>query len=94
MVRTVTRYTGATVVLVITGVIAAFIALAIVLVLVDANEGNMIVNAIVEIGRFFSTPFHDMFPQQNTEMNVLVNWGLAVLAYLLVGGIIARFVRD
>ena len=93
MVRTLSRYTTATVVLAITGIIAAFIALAIFLVIVDANEGNMIVNAIVEVGRFFSTPFHDMFPQDNAETNVLVNWGLAALAYLLVGGIVARFVR-
>lgn len=93
MVRTMSRYTTATVVLVITGIIAAFIALAILLVIVDANQGNMIVNAIVEIGSFFSTPFHDMFPQRNAEMNVLVNWGLAALAYLLIGGIVARFVR-
>jgi hypothetical protein len=93
MVRTMSRYTTATVVLVITGIIAAFIALAILLVIVDANQGNMIVNAIVEIGSFFSTPFHDMFPQRNAEMNVLINWGLAAVAYLLIGGIIARFVR-
>jgi hypothetical protein len=87
------RYTTATVVLVITGIIAGFIALAILLVIVDANQGNMIVNAIVEIGSFFSTPFHDMFPQRNAEMNVLVNWGLAALAYLLIGGVVARFVH-
>ncbi|MGH8776134.1 MAG: hypothetical protein ACRDWI_13535 [Jiangellaceae bacterium] len=87
------RHTTATVVLAVAGIIAAFIALAIVLVLVDANEGNVIVNAIVEVGRFFSTPFHDMFPQSDAERNVLVNWGLAALAYLLVGGIVARFVR-
>ena len=93
MVRTMSRYTTATVVLVIAGIIAGFIALAILLVIVDANQGNMIVNAIVEIGSFFSTPFHDMFPQRNAEMNVLVNWGLAALAYILIGGIVARFVR-
>lgn len=93
MVRTMSRYTTATVVLAITGIIAAFIVVAIALVLLDANQGNMIVNAIVEVGSFFSTPFHDMFPQSNEERNVLVNWGLAALAYLVVGGIIARFVR-
>jgi hypothetical protein len=93
MVRTLSRYNTATVVLAITGVIAGFIALAILLVIVDANQGNMIVNAIVEIGSFFSTPFHDMFPQRNAEMNVLINWGLAALAYLLIGGVVSRFVR-
>ncbi len=93
MVRTVTRYSAATVVLVITGVIAAFIAVAIVLLLVDANTGNMIVNAIVTVGDFFTTPFQDMFPQADEERDVLINWGIALLAYLAVGGLVARVAR-
>ena len=93
MVRTMSRYTTATVVLVITGIIAGFIALAILLVIVDANQGNVIVNAIIEVGSFFSTPFHNMFLQSDPEMNVLINWGLAALAYLLIGGVVARFVH-
>ena len=93
MVRTVTRYSAATVVLVITGVIALFIALAIVLILVDANTGNMIVNAIVTVGDFFTTPFQGMFPQDTAEREVVVNWGIGLLVYLAIGGLIARIAR-
>ena len=92
MVRTLTRYSAATVVLVITGIIAIFIALAIVLILVDANTGNMIVNAIVTVGDFFTTPFQEMFPQPTEEREVLINWGIALLAYLAIGGLVARIV--
>ncbi len=93
MVRTFARTSASTTVMAIAGVIAGLIALAILLVMVGANEGNMIVNAIVELGRFFSTPFHDMFPQPTTARNVLVNWGIAAVVYAIVGGLIARVVR-
>lgn len=93
MVRTVTRSSAARVVMLIALIIAAFIALAIVLILLGANEDNMIVNAIVEVARFFSTPFDAMFPQDDRKVDVLVNWGLGALVYLLVGGVIARLVR-
>ena len=93
MVRTVTRYSAATVVLVITGVIAALIALAIVLILVGANQNNMIVDVIVTIGDFLTTPFQGMFPQDSTRSDVLVNWGIALLVYLAIGGFIARLAR-
>jgi hypothetical protein len=93
MVRTVTRYSTAAVVLVITGVIAAIIALAMVLILVGANQNNMIVDVIVTIGDFLTTPFQGMFPQDSTEREVVVNWGIAVLVYLAIGGVIARVAR-
>jgi hypothetical protein len=93
MVRTVTRYSAATVVLVITGVIAAIIALAMVLILVGANQNNMIVDVIVTVGDFLTTPFQGMFPQDSTRTDVLVNWGIALLVYLAIGGIVARIAR-
>jgi hypothetical protein len=93
MVRTVTRYSAATVVLVITGVIAGIIALAMVLILVGANQNNMIVDVIVTVGDFLTTPFQGMFPQDSARSDVLVNWGIAVLVYLAIGGIIARIAR-
>ena len=93
MVRTLTRNSAAAVVLVITGVIAAIIALAIVLILVGANQNNMIVDVIVTIASFLTTPFHGMFPQDSTQSEVLVNWGIALLVYLVIGGGIARVVR-
>jgi hypothetical protein len=52
----------------------------------------MIVNAIVTVGDFFTTPFQGMFPQANEERDVLINWGIGLLAYLAVGGLVARVV--
>jgi hypothetical protein len=87
------RSTAARVILAVALTIAAFIALSILLIVLDANEGNMIVNAIIEVGRFFSTPFHEMFPQSNEDRSVVINWGIGALIYVLVGGLVIRFLR-
>lgn len=70
--------------------IAAFIVAAIVLIALSANEDNMIVNAIVELGRFFATPFDEMFPQSNHEASIALNWGIGAAAYLFVGALFRR----
>lgn len=87
------RSTAARVILVIALAIAAFIGLAILLIAVGANENNMIVNAIVEVGRFFSTPFHAMFPQDTEVQSVVINWGIGAIVYVLIGGLVIRFLR-
>ena len=81
---------------VITGIaalIAGIIVLGIVLVLIGANQQNTLVDLVLDVGRFFTRPFRDLFPQDDPEQDVLVNWGIAALAYLLLGAIIARIVR-
>ncbi len=87
------RSTAARVILIVALTIAAFIALAILLIVVDANEGNVLINAIVEVGRFFSTPFHEMFPQDTDEQSVVVNWGIGALIYVVIGGLVIRFLK-
>jgi hypothetical protein len=77
----------------IAAIIAGIIVLGIVLVLIDANQRNTLVDLVLDVGRFFTRPFRDLFPQDDPEQNVLVNWGIAAVAYLLVGAIIARIVR-
>lgn len=87
------RSTAARVIMAVALAIAFFIALAILLIALGANEGNMIVNAIIEVGRFFSTPFHAMFPQSTEVRSVVVNWGIGAIVYILIGGLVIRFVR-
>lgn len=98
MVRTLARRdrvrtSTSAAVMTVAGLIAGVIVLAIILVLLGANERNMIINTIVEVGRFFSTPFHDMFPQPTLERELLVNWGIAAVVYAIIGAVIARVVR-
>ena len=87
------RSTAARIVLIVALTIAAFIVMSILLILLDANEGNVIINAIIEVGRFFSTPFHEMFPQSSEDRSVLINWGIGAIVYVLIGGFVIRFLR-
>lgn len=85
--------TTARVVYVITAIIVGIIALGILLVIADANPGNMLVNFILDIASWLTTPFHNLFLPRDPDTNVLVNWGLAAIVYLLIGSAIARLAR-
>lgn len=89
-----TRYRSpGSVITAIFGLIAGIIVVGIILVLVDANQRNTIVDFVLDIGRFFARPFRDLFPQDDPKENMVINWGIAALAYVIVGAIIARFTR-
>ena len=89
-----TRYRSpGSVIQTIAGVIAGIIILGIVLVLIKANPNNQIVDFILDVGRFLTTPFHNLFPQDNPRQDILVNWGIAAIVYLIVGALIARLAR-
>jgi len=77
----------------IAAIIAGIIILGIVLVLIKANPNNAVVDLVLDVGSFFVRPFRDLFPQSDPRQDVLINWGIAAVAYLLVGAIIARIVR-
>ena len=93
MVARTRRRSPASVITTIAAIIARIIVIGIVLVLVGANQNNDIVDLVLDIGRFFARPFADLFPQDDPENNILLNWGIAAIAYLIVGAIIARIVR-
>jgi hypothetical protein len=93
-VVTRTRYRSpGSVITTIAGIVAAIIIIGIVLVLIKANPNNQLVDFILDIGRFLTTPFHNLFPQDNPRQDILVNWGIAAIAYLILGALIARLVR-
>ena len=89
-----TRYRSpGSVITAIFGLIAGIIVVGIILVLVDANQRNTIVDFVLDIGRFFVRPFRDLFPRADPKENMVINWGIAALAYVIVGAIIARIAR-
>ncbi|HEY7103444.1 MAG TPA: hypothetical protein VH573_17545 [Mycobacteriales bacterium] len=89
-----TRYRSpGSVIQTIAGVIAGIIILGIVLVLIKANPNNQIVDFILDVGRFLTKPFHGLFPQDDPRQDVLVNWGIAAVVYLILGAVIARLAR-
>jgi hypothetical protein len=65
------------------------IVAGIVLVLLDANLGNVIVRDIHDAASFLAGPFKNVFNPKSHKVNIAVNWGLAAIVYLLVGSLIA-----
>jgi hypothetical protein len=73
--------------------IALLIGLAIVLRDVDANSSNTIVKGIHEGANFFAGAFTGLITfQGHPKRAITVDWGIALLVYLLVGGLLARFI--
>jgi hypothetical protein len=92
-VRTGYRRSGAAVLYAITGLVVGIIVFGIILVLVGANQHNMLVDLVLDIGRWLTTPFHDLFLRPNSTERLVVNWGIAALVYLAIGGLLARLAR-
>ncbi len=80
-------------VLLVATLIALLIGLAIVLVDVDANKANSIVKGIHEGANFFAGAFTGLIKfSGHPKRAITVDWGIALLAYLLVGALIARLI--
>lgn len=73
----------------VASVVALVIVVGIVLVLLNANMGNVIVRDIHDAASFLVGPFKNVFSPKSHKVDVAVNWGLAAVVYLLVGHLIA-----
>lgn len=76
------------------GVIAIILIGHIVFVLVGANVHNDIVRTDANWAGFFATWFKDLFTPKNPKLNVFLNYGLATIVYLAVGGVLRRVLND
>jgi hypothetical protein len=73
--------------------IALLIALAILCVDLSANAGNTIVKGIHEGANFFASPFTGLIQfNGHPKRAVTVDWGIAVLVYLIAGFLISRWI--
>lgn len=80
-------------VMLVATLIAMLIALAIVLRDVDANGANTIVKGIHEGANFFAGAFTGLITfNGHPKRAITVDWGIALLVYLFVGGVISRFI--
>ncbi|HSZ15035.1 MAG TPA: hypothetical protein VK790_13450 [Solirubrobacteraceae bacterium] len=73
--------------------IALLIALAIVLRDVDANDANTIVKGIHEGANFFAGAFTGLIRfSGHPKRAITVDWGIALIAYLIVGSLLSRLI--
>jgi hypothetical protein len=84
--------TLARVVRVLVGVVVALIVAAILLRVLGANPHNAVVSDIHDAGRALVGPFDGLFSVKQAKLAMAVNWGLAAIVYLIVGGLIARLI--
>ncbi len=80
----------ARVVHVVVSVIVLVIVAGILLVVLKANPTNSIVSEVHDWARSLAGPFDGMFSFQNAHTAIAVNWGIAAVLYLFIGGLIAR----
>ncbi len=74
----------------IVGIIVLLIVAAIVLRVLDANASNTVVRDVHDVARALVGPFDNLFTISKPKLAMAVNWGIAALVYLFVGGLIAR----
>ncbi len=65
----------------------------VVFVVFGANPHNPIVSAVTGWADGLVLWFQDLFTPQDPKVRVLVNYGLAALAYLVAGRVAARVIR-
>ncbi|WP_066890202.1 hypothetical protein [Carbonactinospora thermoautotrophica] len=65
----------------------------VVFVVFEANPRNPIVSTVTGWADGLVLWFQDLFTPRNPKVRVLVNYGLAALAYLLAGRLAARVIR-
>ena len=80
----------ARVVQLVVSVVVLIIVAGILLVVLKANPANSIVSDIHEWARSLAGPFDGMFSFHSANVAIAVNWGIAAVVYLIVGGLIAR----
>ncbi len=73
--------------------IAILVGLAIVLRVADANPSNSIVKGVHEGANFFAGSFTGLITfQGHPKRAIAVDWGIALVVYLLLGAILARLI--
>jgi hypothetical protein len=76
----------------VVSIVVLIIIAGILLVVLKANLANSIVSEVHSWARWLAGPFDGMFSFHSANTAIAVNWGIAAVVYLLVGGLIARLI--
>lgn len=82
----------ARVVRIVVGIVALIIVAGILLFVLKANSTNSVVSAVHDTAHTLVGPFDDMFSFHSANVAIAVNWGIAALVYLVLGGLLARLI--
>lgn len=76
----------------VVGVVVAIIALAILLVVLDANTSNTIVFHIRDWAHTLAAPFRNIFHLRSAKGTLALNYGIAIVVYLIVARLLERLI--
>ena len=82
----------ARVVRIVVGIVALIIVAGILLFVLKANPTNSVVSTVHDAAHTLVGPFNGMFSFHSANVAIAVNWGIAALVYLVLGGLIARLI--
>jgi hypothetical protein len=74
----------------VVSVVVLILVAGILLVVLKANPTNSIVSDVHGWARSLAGPFDGMFSFHSANVTIAVNWGIAAVVYLFIGGLIAR----
>ncbi len=80
----------ARVVQLVVSIVVLIVVAGILLAVLKANPTNSIVSEVHSWARSLAGPFDGMFSFHSANLAIAVNWGIAAIVYLCVGGLIAR----
>ena len=76
----------------VVSIVVLIIVAGILLVVLKANPANSIVSEVHSWAHSLAGPFDGMFSFHSANTAIAVNWGIAAVVYLIVGGLIARLI--
>jgi hypothetical protein len=76
----------------VASVVVAIIALGILFVVLDASTSNTVVSHVHSWARWLAGPFDGMFTLHSAKGTVALNWGIAIVVYLVIAWLLARIV--
>jgi hypothetical protein len=82
----------ARVVRLVVSVVVLILVAGILLVVLKANPTNTIVSDVHGWVRSLAGPFDGIFSFHNPRVAIAINWGIAAVVYLFVGGLILRLI--
>ena len=85
----VARASIARAVILITGLIALLLVVAILLVVLEANRSNELVQFVRDAASLLAGPLDDLFTLDSNKAERAVNWGLAAVVWVALGRLVA-----
>lgn len=85
--------TAARVIAVVADIMAFILVLWILMYLLDANQGNGLVQFVQDSARWLAGWSHDLFTFDEAWARVVAGYGLAAVVYLFIGHAVAGRIR-